>query len=62
MTTLKNTAIKCNIIPGLCHNLLIIMVKLANTGYYTIFMPGDWGMQVVDIDTGQVRIDTDTVF
>ena len=46
MTQLRKEERKCDILPGLQHNSLVSVGKLAKAGYYTIFMPGGKGVQV----------------
>ena len=40
MTQLRKEARQYDILPGLQHNSLVSVGKLADAGYYTIFMPG----------------------
>ena len=45
---LRDEARECDILPGLHKDSLISVGKLADAGYYTIFMPGNQGVQVID--------------
>ena len=44
----KSPKLNGDIIPGLQHNSLVSVGKIADAGYYTIFMPGGEGLQVFD--------------
>ena len=44
---LRDEARECDILPGLHKDSLISVGKLADAGYYTIFMPGNQGVQVI---------------
>ena len=45
---LGDEARECDILPGLHKDSLVSVGKLADAGYYTIFMPGNQGVQIFD--------------
>ena len=45
---LRDEARECDILPGLHKDSLVSVGKLADAGYYTIFMPGNQGVQIFD--------------
>ena len=45
---LRDEARECDIVPGLHKDSLVSVGKLADFGYYTIFMPGNQGVQIFD--------------
>ena len=45
---LQNEAGECDILISLEHNSLVSVGKLADAGYYILFMPGGKGVQVYD--------------
>ena len=46
---------------GLQNKSLISVDRLADTGYYSIFMPGGEGVQVMDTNEAKVTINGDAV-
>ena len=60
-TTLNQKARECDILPGLQHNSLISVGKLADAGYCTIFMPGTQGVQVIDGNNVKIHVSGEAV-
>ena len=58
---LQDEARQCNILSGLQHNSLIIVGKLANAEYCTIFMPGGEGVQVFDTNKSKITMTGESV-
>ena len=58
---LRYDARKCDMLPGLQHNSLVSVGKLADTGYYTLFMPGGQGVHVFDANKVEVNISAEAV-
>ena len=61
VTSLGPEARVCDILPGLQHNSLVSVYKLADAGYCTIFMPGNQGVVVVDGSGNSVNVTGETV-
>ena len=61
MTQLSKEARQYDILPCLQHNSLVSVGKLADAGYYTIFMPGGKGVQVFDENKSNVTVTGDAV-
>ena len=61
MTQLRKEARQYDILPGLQHNSLVSVGKLADAGYYTIFVPGGEGVQVFDENKSKVTVTGDAV-
>jgi len=59
--SLRPEARACDILPGLQHNSLVSVGKLADAGYCTIFMPGNQGVVVVDGSGNNVNVTGETV-
>ena len=51
----------CDIMPGLHHSLFVSIGNMADTGYYTIFMPGNQSVLVVDGNGHTISITRDAV-
>ena len=61
MTKFHKEARQCDILPGLHHNSLASVIKLADAGYYTIFMPGGKGVQFFDENNSSVTVTGEAV-
>ena len=61
MDQLPDKARQCNILSGLQHNSLIIVGKLADAWYCTIFMTGGEGVQVFDTNNSKVNVTGEAV-
>ena len=58
---LRRDARQCDILPGLQDNSLVSVGKLADAGYYTLFMPGGQGVQVFDAKKVKISISAESV-
>ena len=58
---LSPKARECDILSGFQHSLLVSVGKLSDAGYYTIFMPGNQGVQVVDGNNVKINVSGDAV-
>ena len=58
---MRDKARECDILPSLEHNSLVSVGKLADAGYYTLFMPGGREVQVYDSNKVEVNIAADSV-
>ena len=61
LTQLCDEARQCAVLPDLQNNSIISVGKLADAGYYTIFMLGGEGVQVLDANESKVTITWDVV-
>ena len=60
-TKLRDKARECDILPSLKHNSLVSVGKLADAGYYTLFMPGGKGVKVYDANDVKINISAEAV-
>jgi hypothetical protein len=58
---LRDETRECDILPNLEHNSLVSVGKLADAGYYTLFMPVGKEMQVYDSNEVVVNISAEAV-
>ena len=58
---LRRNTRQCDILPGLHDNSLVSVGKLADAGYYTLFIPADQDVQVFDANKMKVNISADDV-
>ena len=61
VTSLRPEASVCDILSGVQHTSLVSIGKLADTDYYTIFMPGKQGVIVVNGSSNNVSVTKEAV-